>query len=335
MGWKVELYEKNPNRHVTCGGLVSNDTLLDFPFLEEYVINRIDGAIISAGEESITVERRGVAWVLNRDEMFRGMIESAVSSGVEVKEEVWTPEKGSGRVLVGADGALSSVRSLVTSENPTYILGYQGIARWKEDDHLVRVDFGEWGPNFFGWVIPLGDGAAHVGVGVPLERSGLAHQLLLKYANYLGVEVKKEEGRLIPVSRPLKMVARGNTLLIGDAAVHVKASTGGGLAYGLKGAATAAEVINRFLGDEGKLEEYNTVHRKHFLPKLKLHWFIHRFYNEADLPNLLKQLQEGGLVEELSKKGSMDDPSFFLSLRFLPLIFRTFGPFVRTLPELL
>ena len=334
-GWKVELYEKDPNRHVVCGGLVSNETLLRFSFLEEFAINRIDGAIVSAGNEELTLERRGVAWVLDRDGMFREMIESAASSGVKLKKEAWRPEKGHGKVLVGADGALSSIRPLVTEEKPTFILGYQGRASWREDDHLVRVDFGEWSPNFFGWVIPLGDGTAHVGVGLPLDRSGSAHQYLLKYANHLGVDVKNEEGRLIPVSKPLKRVSRSNVLLVGDAAVQVKASTGGGLAYGLRGAELAAKVINRYLGGDGDLRRYEVLHRKKILPKLKLHWFIHRLYNEVDLSELIRYLKEGGLVEELEKRGSMDDPSFFFSPRFFPLIFRTFAPFVRTLPELL
>ncbi len=333
-GWKVRLYEKNPRRHVVCGGLVNNNTLLKFPFLEEYAIHRIDGAIISAGNEEILVERRGVAWVLDRDQMFRGMIERAQSSGAEVIFREWKG-KTNQRVLVGADGALSKIRPMISGEHVKYVLGFQGTAKWNEDEHYVRVDFGEWSPNFFGWVIPLGDGNAHIGIGLPLEKSGEAKNYLRLYGRRLGVKITKTEGRVIPISRPLRRVARENVVLVGDAGVYTKASTGGGITYGLLSMESFIPIIEEYLAGEGMLEEINKIHRKHFYTKLKLHWALHRFYNEVSMEEVIRNLREEGVHEFLQKKGDMDDPSWIFSYPILRFTFRTFFPVLKILPELL
>ena len=334
-GFQVALYERNPNRHVVCGGLVSNETLLENPFLEEYAVHRIDGAIITAGGKELVVERRGVAWVLDRDAMFKGMIERAVSAGVSLFPKTWKGDAEQ-RVLVGADGATSSLRSLVTEERPTFVLGYQVDVPWKEDDHLVRVDFGPWSDVFSGWVIPLGNGGAHVGIGLSLNASGEAKEHLKSYLKFLGIRARRfrPEGRLIPVSRPLKRVARDNILLIGDAAVHTKASTGGGIHFGLKAINYAASIVIRYLGGDGRLEEFNGVHRRRLYPQLKLHWAVHKFYNSVsreELGELLEWVEESGFKKRLEEKGRMEDVRSVVSPS---LIFRIGVHALKILPEL-
>ena len=136
------------------------------------------------------------------------------------------------------------------------------------------------------------------------------------------------------MSKPLKRVAKGNVVLVGDAAVHTKASTGGGLAFGLKGAELATEAISRYLGENISLEYYNTLHRRYIRSKLLLHWAIYRIYTSVNMEDIIRSIRERGLENEISKRGKMDDPSFFLSPAFLPLISRIFVPFLRTLPEL-
>ncbi len=335
-GFRVALYEKNPKRHVVCGGLVSNETLLENPFLEEYAVHRIDGAVITAGEKELTVERRGVAWVLDRDEMFQGMIERAVAEGATLVPRAWK-DNTEQRVLVGADGATSSIRPLVTEERATLLLGYQAEIPWKEDDHLVRVDFGPWSDIFFGWVIPLGNGRAHAGIGLSLNTSGEARERLRSYLKFLGVKARRvrPEGRVIPVSRPLRRVVREDVLLVGDAAVHTKASTGGGIRFGLKAIHYAAPVIVRYLGGEGKVEEFNRIHGKELYPSLKLHWAVHRFYNSTsreELGEILEWAEESGFRERLEKEGQMDDVR---SLLTPSLIVRIGAHALRILPELL
>ena len=314
---------------------MSNETLLENPFLEEYAVHRIDGALITSGGKELVVERRGVAWVLNRDEMFRGMIERAQSEGATLFPKAW---KGNTKqkILVGADGALSKIRLMITDEKPSYVLGYQTTIPWREDDHLVRVDFGPWSDVFFGWAIPLGNGEAHVGIGLSLDASGNAKQYLKSYLAFLGMERYnvRGEGRMIPVSKPLKRVAKEDILLVGDAAVHTKASTGGGIHFGLKAIHYAAPLIVKYLGEEGDLEEYNRVHRRVIYPSLWLHWIVNRFYNgvsREELGKLLEWVDKSGFKGYLEEKGKMDDVRSILSPS---LIFRIGVHVLKILPEL-
>ena len=314
---------------------MSNETLLDYPFLEEFVIHRIDGAHISAGSAEITVHRRGSAWVLDRDQMFRGMLERAASEGVEVVFKRWKRPSDE-KVIIGADGANSVLRREVTKEPVSFILGYQADISWKEDDHYVRVDFGPWSDTFFGWVIPLGDGRAHLGIGVSPSSSGQAQELLKVYAKHLGIKPpSRGEGRIIPISKPLRRVASGSILLVGDAAVHVKASTGGGISWGLRGADGAVETINRYLGGEGSLLEYNGYHRRELYPNLKLHYALHKLYNSLDVESLLRWMDEHEYVRVLEAKGKMDYPLSLWHPSLLSFIARSAGPFLHILRELL
>ncbi|NPA86555.1 MAG: NAD(P)/FAD-dependent oxidoreductase [Candidatus Diapherotrites archaeon] len=314
----------NPERKVVCGGLISAETLRRYPFLEEFAIHHINGAVVSAGGEEIVVKRKNVAVVLDRTVMFRGMLERAASAGAELHFRRW--EGGDG-YLVGADGATSSLRPLVTKQKVSYVLGVQAELPWEGEEDLVRVDFGPWSDVFFGWVIPLGNGRAHVGLGLSLERSSEAKTRLKLYGKYLGLPVERFEARLIPVSPPLRRVAKGKVFLVGDAAVHTKASTGGGIAYGFRGIDLLVEAV-----EKGDPSLYNRLHRVSIYPRLFLHWLVHRFYNSVDLPSLLRSVKELGLEKELSKRGSMDDPLFLLSPVFLKLIPRTFFPSGRTPP---
>ncbi len=316
-GEKVILYEKQRNRHVICGGLVNRKSIRRFG-LKNYVINWVDGAIVTAGEEELEINKKRVAGVLDRDAMFRGILEEAEAAGVSVMYKTWRGERGG--VLVGADGAASSLRKEVTDRRVNYILAVQ--ARTEYDSDKVRVDFGPWSPSFFGWIIPLGDGTSHIGVGIPPSEGRGWKKYLNMYASFLQLSYWNPEARIIPISPPLWTVKRRNVYLLGDAAVQTKATTGGGITYGLSAAhLLARDILNG--------EDYNILHRRYIYPRLLLHWFIHKILYSLPLPLLLRWIKENYL--SVLSTADMDDPFTIMHPKLLTFIPQTFFHALNTL----
>ena len=322
-GWRVVGRDtsKKPWDSV-CGGLVSAETVRENPFMEPHVLHTINGARIHAGRETLEVWRRNVAYVIDRASMHREIIERAESAGAEIHLGERGP-RGDGTVLVGADGVLSTVRRSLGLKAPAYIIGAQVDVRGEFDD-AVDVYFL---PNvdFFAWVIPTDDGHARAG----LATSGDPVPLLRAFLRRLRLRrVGEIRGRPIPVDAPLRRVVYGNTALVGDAVPHTKATTGGGIRYGLLAARSLVNAIHGFFST-GTLFPYQSYHLRQLYPRLSLHYLLRRWFGRVT-EETLRRAKDAGLDEALSRYGSMDDPFFALRPSVWWAIARTFSPFVHT-----
>ena len=81
------------------------------------------------------------------------------------------------------------------------------------------------------------------------------------------------QGGLIPIYSPKLKVQKGNIYLVGDAAAHVKATTGGGLVHGLIAAECLAESIIKKKGS------YEQSWRKKIGKDLWIHLMIRNILN--------------------------------------------------------
>jgi geranylgeranyl reductase family protein len=121
------------------------------------------------------------------------------------------------------------------------------------EEDMVEVFFGkEYAPHFFAWLIPKHDGKAKVGLAA---KTGNPKVLLQKFMLKHPVASKKlRSARILctifhPVTLggPVRKTYSSGFLTVGDAASHVKPTTGGGVAWGLTCARIAAEVIGEAL----------------------------------------------------------------------------------------
>ena len=119
----------------------------------------------------------------------------------------------------------------------SFVASMQGNFRFASRDphqtaiYLSARDF----PGFFGWVIPINEYEAKIGVGVSLPDHPLKYYR--RFLARLGVPSKPsyEFAAVIPTSVRKKTAAKKsgyNVLLAGDAAGQVKATTGGGVFFG-------------------------------------------------------------------------------------------------------
>ncbi len=133
-------------------------------------------------------------------------------------------------VVIAADGPLSHVcrsagLSRSTALAPAVTCRVDGVF----DDNL-RIFFGRrHAPGGYAWIFPK-DGSANVGLGV--QHAGVPVRRLLE--SFLAAHGLAAAGPIrgcyVPVSGPLPATVRGSVLAAGDAAGHVVASNGGGIA---------------------------------------------------------------------------------------------------------
>ncbi len=323
-GWSVLLLDPLEEPDPVCTGLVSSKAVREHK-LDEFTVWRIDGARFHADGETAEVFREGVAYVLDRKELDKAVREDALSEGAEFEKAWVTPSRlrrGEALITVGADGPASTVRGFMGVKEPELFKAAQTEVKG-EFDHIVDV-YLDAAPDFFGWVVPKSENRAIVGVataGNPvLLLRGLLRRIRKKASNI--------RGGLIPVE-PLKDVKRETFYLVGDAAAQVKPTTGGGIYYGLLAAKVLVDSIHGRL--TGRSDVYERYHRTKIYPKLAFLAILRRLYPKLCWERVLRDAKEFGILEELEKRGDMEDPSFLLYPRFIHFIFRIASPYLQIL----
>jgi len=125
----------------------------------------------------------------------------------------------------------------------------------------VEVFLGkEYAPGFYGWIMPLLNGTAKVGLaaknGNPkdlLQRLMLKHPVASKLLK--GARAKHTSFHPITLGGPIAKTYVNGFLAVGDAASQVKPTTGGGVIFGLTCGQIAAETTFEAIRGERKLSE--------------------------------------------------------------------------------
>jgi flavin-dependent dehydrogenase len=150
------------------------------------------------------------------------------------------------QVIVGADGANgTTARALDLGGPVTHGVAFEGNAPFEERYRgLAAIELGTI-PGGYGWVFPKGD---HVNVGVggwesegPRLREHLSE--LCRRHGIDGDRLESVRGHRLPLRRGGFVVARGRTLLVGDAAGLVDPLTGDGMYEAFVSARLASDAI--------------------------------------------------------------------------------------------
>jgi|GEM_PF-7016165 len=113
----------------------------------------------------------------------------------------------------------------------------------------------KYAPKGYGWIFPLDDGYARVGVGVvrhPKQRIDLK-TIMSKFLANVGLKpykvLEKHMGH-VPIAKPSKDVAYNGFLVIGDASCQLNMATGEGIRYVIDSGFIAAGVAKKALEKE-------------------------------------------------------------------------------------
>jgi digeranylgeranylglycerophospholipid reductase len=155
----------------------------------------------------------------------------------------------SARYLIGADGVRSRVAQAFDLDRNTRFLTGMEVAL--DTPALVDGNFlhcfvnAKWAPGYIAWAAP---GPDHLQVGLAVrhgDRPQLAAFLAATEARFGWgtANVVERRSGLIPSGGPLKRIAAGNVMLVGDAAGWVSPATAGGIRTALQYGRRTAQAL--------------------------------------------------------------------------------------------
>jgi len=273
---EVHLFEDDKviGKPVACTGILTDSVkhiLHHIP--EDLIVTKTDRfKIIAPDGKSIYIDLKKKDLVLDRVAFDQYLYEKAVDSGAKIhmnerflgyqkigKEYIIKTTKSSyaTEMIVGSDGPNSQVaKSADIFQNRKFIQGLQVRAKYpdlEEGTTIIHLNLGE-----FSWIVPEDNKIARIGiVGQNNSRLHEAYNKLIKDA-----QIIEHQSGIIPLYNPKQELRKHkeNIFLIGDSATQVKATTYGGIIYGLNAGKllaedkeTYAKKFNNTLGKELQL----------------------------------------------------------------------------------
>ena len=194
-----------------------------------------------------------------------------VTTLARVGDEVVLDDRVAARVVVGADGAHSAVRTWLSGpangRRALAIRGYAPTAADRKGTQVIR--YGDRRQPSYAWAFDRGDGLSNVGYGELLPARGDGDQpsraLLLDQLEALvpgaGAGGNRWRGHHLPLSGLRWHQPDGPVLLAGDAAGLVNPMTGEGIYYAVATGILAGRAAARALGD-GAPADAGGIHRR-------------------------------------------------------------------------
>jgi flavin-dependent dehydrogenase len=301
---------------------------------QKAVVNRLNGAVLHAGRETLRVKAAGTkALVIDRCKLAEACLEEAEKAGARVllgkrfdREEVRDVARDKNITLVGADGAVSTVASAFAFPPvKEYVLTYKAEydSAHIEDTGTVDMFFSDIAKRFFAWTVPYSKEKVEAGIGVSgfARRDSATAFRAFEKTNSMLSDARFVNGQasMIPLSSR-KITVKDNVALVGDAAGQVKATTGGGIIFGVSCAKILAATIESRITKGAPLSHYEREWRRRYAMDLRLHGMLHSYYSGVDTRSfeLLFRLSKlFGAESFLSKYGDMDRPSAMIRRFFL------------------
>ncbi len=191
-------------------------------------------------------------------------------------------------ILINGEGIQTrlaeSIHLPVPNKNwhmPAYQCDLSNVSELEKD--CSELYFGQkFAPGFFGWVIPLNDDSARVGIAVGPWIKGRTRYLFNKFLRkhpdlkkrFKNAHIDKSYGGMVPASGPISKTYSRSYMVVGDAAGQTKATTGGGVNIGgfcgLLAGKYARKIATLDLSPEIGCREYQRQWKAHFEPDLSL-----------------------------------------------------------------
>ncbi|MFH1285956.1 MAG: NAD(P)/FAD-dependent oxidoreductase [Candidatus Micrarchaeota archaeon] len=306
-----------------CSGLISKTGLdslgIDY---SESILNSVRGVnIYSPLFNTMHIKSSETkAHVLDRTRFDTLCSQEAESEGAEIKLNARIHELPSNSLIIGADGANSFVaRTLDFPKITRFVACYQAEFEGlhlseRESVHVFLSN--ELFPGLFGWVIPVNEEKARVGVGVSIGARISPKTSFNSLLQFPAVrELLGEANEISYHASIIPMEARSQTaneraLLVGDAAGQVKATTGGGVVFGCSCAKLAGK-----LAAQGEHLNYESAWRAEFGNDLELHSKLRALVDslsDEKLNSYFGLAKRAGAERFLEEHGDMDKPSSML-----------------------
>ncbi|MGV8172167.1 MAG: hypothetical protein ACP5OA_05755 [Candidatus Woesearchaeota archaeon] len=254
---EIHLFEedKSIGRPVSCTGILTNSVKTIISSIpKDLIVTKISRfKIVAPNGKFIYVKLGNPDIVLDRARFDKYLYDKAIDVGTKVhlnerflgyknadNHYIIKTNKSSYHtdMIVGADGPMSQVaKSANIYANRRFIQGLQVRAKYpdlEEGTTIIHLNLGE-----FSWIVPEDDTIARIGViGVNNKKLHEDYKKLIGDAKIL-----EHQSGIVPLYNPKQKLRKGteDIFLIGDAATQVKATTYGGIIFGLHAGRLLAE----------------------------------------------------------------------------------------------
>jgi len=264
----VHLFEEHKvvGKPVACTGIITEAVNQFIKPPKELIVNKIKQfKIIAPNGEASYINLKKTNTIFDRAGFDQFLFQKAVDQGVtthlgetfegfkestsdnfkyKVKTNKGTYETNQ---LVGADGPYSSVaKSANLYGKREFVKGWQARCKYPDLEKgvtIVHLNCGE-----FSWIVPENEEVARVGV---IGRD--TTKLKADYKRLVGDnKIIEDQSGTIPLYNPKQKIRKDNVFLLGDAATHVKATTYGGILYGMIAGDHLATNQNKFVSNVDK-----------------------------------------------------------------------------------
>lgn len=309
-----------------CSGLFSRRITKFFDIDDGMIENVVEGAIFHTKNCDFEVRKgKSAALVVDRVKFDRFVFKKATDAGAVtllgahllswlrtdegIKVYFSTakgPQEIETKLLVGADGAASTVRRMFgLGGNLKYVNGILSYFPMKDASRLVELYYSpNVAPGFFAWRIPRGK----------RTEFGLATDMRFNHLGYFKKFLQRFDLKLSrfyahPICFGNQESSLERVILLGDAAAQVKPFSGGGVIYGLICSDIAAKAVSAAF-DEGDFSG----------------GFLRRHYEDKWKGKLMPKIEVGlGIRNTLDSLNDRELDTFFGMLKEQKSAIESFG----------
>lgn len=318
-GFDVNIYEDHDKIGVPChctGILTSHiNDIIKLP--SKLIVNKLDKVmVVSPNKKSVEFKTKDI--VVDRIGLDVFFAEKATDAGANLNflskfqgfsNDKITLKQGSETkeiktdMLIGADGPNSSVAKLISEKRLNNWIGVQVVQKGDFEKDTYEVHFGsELCPEFFAWVVPESESSAIIGLATKQTPNIYFERFMRQRCgeNWKS-KLVSYRGGLIPEYDPKIKTQKGNIFTVGDAAGHVKATTGGGIIPGMRAAEALADSIEQKKNYDS---EWRKRVGKDLWTHLKIRQTLNKFSDEDYnfLIELLSQQKTKRIIEEFERE---------------------------------
>ena len=337
-GFNVALFEQNSDigKDVVCSGVISKEAFSRYELSHESIVGRLRQAdLYSPGGCCINYSHPEEAvFVVDRHIFDRKLAENALHRGAKIFLNAKISslsvndkyvmahiraQEGEHRVYAAicviATGIRYNLQTALGLGRPKKIIKGIQLEIKTEDIERLRIYWGEgFSTGFFGWAIPLVDGRTRVGVMTERNAIDGLSSTLSAIGDY--IDPCSELGKAKRRGIAFGTITRSYTdriIVVGEAAGHIKTTTGGGIYYGLLSAEAGSEIIKKAFKigefDAKTLSEYEKKWKKVLGREITLGEYFHKFYSKLSdnsLDALFDAAKQDGLLSYIAKNGKFD-----------------------------
>jgi len=238
-----------------CAGLLSISGLrrLSIPITGKHLQNMVRGAIFHTptGREYVLDAGRDVAVVVNRKIFDQELAREAEKAGAriflgtrvknvlkngDVVKVLTTKDVHEALWVIDAEGAGSAIlrKSLgISPDSSRWIpITQLTVSGHGMDKRYVHLYFKRYLPHFFAYFVPINEDLGKIGVSSKIANLRRMAAIFLK-EEFPKAKILKKVSHVIYTGKPIKKLRLSWRIIpVGDAAGHVKATTGGGVIMG-------------------------------------------------------------------------------------------------------